>query len=139
MATYKTRRGARNYGIAVGILQLDCSLPFIPGDVDNADTYDFPVIYKVVPVKVQSSAFQDFIQDESGFGSIKSVQQIEQEVLAKAKELDIPVRKENLTVKRTREYILIEAHYEITVDFFNGSYKYVWKFDPVAQRPIFNV
>jgi len=49
MATYRTRRGARNYGIAVGILQLDCSLPFIPGDVDNADTYDFPVIYRVVP------------------------------------------------------------------------------------------
>jgi len=49
MTTYKTRRGARNYGIAVGILQLDCSLPFIPGDVDNADTYDFPVLYKVVP------------------------------------------------------------------------------------------
>jgi hypothetical protein len=49
MTTYRTRRGARNYGIAIGILQLDCSLPFIPGDVDNADTYDFPVIYKVVP------------------------------------------------------------------------------------------
>src|SRR6202166_3265865 len=49
MATYKTRRGARNYGIAGGILPLDCSLPFIPGDVDNADTYDFPVLYKVVP------------------------------------------------------------------------------------------
>src|SRR5579872_5242946 len=49
MTIYKTRRGARNYGIAVGILQLDCSLPFVPGDVDNADTYDFPVIYKVVP------------------------------------------------------------------------------------------
>src|SRR5260370_5639393 len=49
MMTYKTRRGARNYGIAVGILQLDCSLPFVPGDVDNADTYDFPVLYKVVP------------------------------------------------------------------------------------------
>ena len=97
------------------------------------------VIYKIVPVKVQTSAFQDFIMDESGFGSIKSVAQIEQEVLAKARELQIPVRKENLTIKRTREYILIEAHYEITVDFFNGTYKYVWKFDPVAQRPIFNV
>jgi len=97
------------------------------------------MIYKIVPVKVQTSAFQDFMMDESGFGSIKSVQQIEQEVLAKAKELDLPVRKENLTVKRTREYILIEAHYEVTIDFFNGTYKYVWKFDPVAQRPIFNV
>ena len=95
--------------------------------------------YKIVPVKIQASAFQDFIQEESGFGSIKSIQQIESECLAKARELDIPVKKDNLTVKRTREYILIEAHYEITIDFFNGSYKYVWKFDPVAQRPIFNV
>ena len=42
MTIYRTRRGARNYGQAIGILQLDCSLPFIPGDVDNASTYDFP-------------------------------------------------------------------------------------------------
>jgi hypothetical protein len=49
MSIYRTRRGARNYGYAVGILQLDCSLPFIPGDVDNATTYRYPVIYKVVP------------------------------------------------------------------------------------------
>ncbi len=49
MATYTTRRGARNYGQAIGILQLDCSLPFIPGDVDNASTYRYPVLYKVVP------------------------------------------------------------------------------------------
>src|SRR5689334_16743249 len=76
--------------------------------------------WKIVPVKVQAAAFQDFLQDESGFGSIKSPQQIEAEVLAKARELDVPIRKENLTVKRTREYILIEAHYEVTVEFFNG-------------------
>lgn len=49
MTTYKTRSGARNYGQAIGILQLDCSLPFIPGDVDNASTYGYPVLYKVVP------------------------------------------------------------------------------------------
>jgi hypothetical protein len=49
MSNYQTRRGARNYGLAIGILQLDCSLPFIPGDVDNAGTYGYPVLYKVVP------------------------------------------------------------------------------------------
>ncbi|HTS91991.1 MAG TPA: aspartate/glutamate racemase family protein [Stellaceae bacterium] len=49
MTVYKTRRGARNYGQAIGILQLDCSLPFIPGDVDNASTYAYPVLYRVVP------------------------------------------------------------------------------------------
>ena len=49
MTIYKTRRGARNYGQAIGILQLDCSLPFVPGDVDNASTYSYPVLYRVVP------------------------------------------------------------------------------------------
>ncbi len=49
MTVYTTRRGARNYGLAIGILQLDCSLPFIPGDVDNASTYAYPVLYRVVP------------------------------------------------------------------------------------------
>lgn len=49
MTIYRTRRGARNYGFAVGILQLDCSLPFIPGDVDNASTYRYPVIYRAIP------------------------------------------------------------------------------------------
>jgi Asp/Glu/hydantoin racemase len=49
MTIYRTRRGATNYGQAIGILQLDCSLPFIPGDVDNASTYRYPVLYRVVP------------------------------------------------------------------------------------------
>ena len=35
--------------------------------------------------------------------------------------------------------ITVEAHYEITIDFFNGAYKYVWKFDPIVQRPLFAV
>lgn len=96
-------------------------------------------LYKIVPVKVASSAFADFLQEESSFGSIKSVPQIQAEILAKAKEMNIPVNKDNLTIKKTREAITIEAHYEMTIDFFNGAYKYVWKFDPVYTRPIFLV
>jgi hypothetical protein len=96
-------------------------------------------LYKIVPVKVASSAFADFLQEESSFGSIKSVPQIQAEILAKAREMNIPVTKDNLTIKKTRESITIEAHYEMTIDFFNGAYKYVWKFDPVYTRPIFLV
>ena len=35
-------------GIAVGILMLKTGFPRIPGDIGNADTFPFPVLYKVV-------------------------------------------------------------------------------------------
>ena len=42
-------RGGRNqYGQPVGILMLDTKFPRIPGDVGNAASYDYPVLFKVV-------------------------------------------------------------------------------------------
>jgi len=41
-------RDADSYGHAVGILMLDYRGPFIPGDVGNATSYDYPVLFKVV-------------------------------------------------------------------------------------------
>ena len=49
MPVYKTNRTAESYGQAVGILLLDARVPFIPGDVANATTYNYPVIFKLVP------------------------------------------------------------------------------------------
>jgi len=96
-------------------------------------------LYKIVPVKIASSTFYDVMQEQAAFGSIKGVPQIEYEVLRRAEQLKIPVTKDNFKIKRTRESIKLEAHYEITIDFFNGLYKYVWKFDPVVERPLFAV
>jgi len=45
---YKANKNQMNYGETVGILLLDCVAPFIPGDVGNASTYDYPVRYKLV-------------------------------------------------------------------------------------------
>jgi hypothetical protein len=97
------------------------------------------VLYKVVPVKIASSEFYDVMQEQAAFGSIKDPKFIEFEILRRAGELQVPVTKDNLKITRSREMITVEAHYEITIDFFNGVYKYVWKFDPVVQRPLFAV
>ncbi|RCW44380.1 MULTISPECIES: aspartate/glutamate racemase family protein [unclassified Halanaerobium] len=45
---YKANKNQMNYGEAVGILLLDYAAPFIPGDVGNASTFDYPVRYKLV-------------------------------------------------------------------------------------------
>jgi hypothetical protein len=40
--------GRAVYGVPLGILSLDTSFPRVPGDVGNASTWPFPVIYRVV-------------------------------------------------------------------------------------------
>ena len=42
------RPGKTVYGAALGILMLDTTFPRIHGDIGNAETWPFPVIYKIV-------------------------------------------------------------------------------------------
>ncbi len=97
------------------------------------------MLYKFVPVKMASARFEDFMAEEAGFASIRGVREIERNILTKAKDLQLPITKDNLTITKSREKIKVEAHYEVVVDLFGGNYKYVWKFDPVVERPLFLV
>jgi len=38
-----------HYGTTIGVLIMQSRVPCIPGSVSNASSYDFPVIYRVVP------------------------------------------------------------------------------------------
>ncbi|HLI11772.1 MAG TPA: aspartate/glutamate racemase family protein [Alphaproteobacteria bacterium] len=41
--------GKAIYGARLGILMLEARFPRIPGDMGNAETWPFPVLYKVIP------------------------------------------------------------------------------------------
>ncbi len=45
----KLRGGYNTYGQAIGILMLDTAFPRPPGDIGNATTFEFPVLYRTVP------------------------------------------------------------------------------------------
>ena len=53
--------GRTNYGQAMGILMLNTTFPRIPGDIGNATTFSFPVIYKIIE---QANAFS--VVDQGG-------------------------------------------------------------------------
>jgi Asp/Glu/hydantoin racemase len=44
----RVRGGQNIFGFSVGILMLDTQFPRIPGDMGNAATFDFPVLYRRV-------------------------------------------------------------------------------------------
>ncbi|MDR2368353.1 MAG: aspartate/glutamate racemase family protein [Deltaproteobacteria bacterium] len=48
MEEYVARSGADSYGHAVGIILIDSPTPFIPGDVGNASSFKYPVLYRTV-------------------------------------------------------------------------------------------
>jgi Asp/Glu/hydantoin racemase len=41
-------KGRRVYGATVGIVQIPANIPMLPGDMGNATTFDFPVLYESI-------------------------------------------------------------------------------------------
>ena len=67
LSTRIARGGKAVYGAPLGILMLEARFPRIPGDMGNATTWPFPVLYRVVrgasPEKVVLHGAQGLLQD----------------------------------------------------------------------------
>ena len=49
MPIFHPRPGAQSYGHDIGVLLIDCVNPFPPGDVGNAYSYRYPVLFHTIP------------------------------------------------------------------------------------------
>lgn len=65
---YHARSGQVAYGYAIGMLCAEWNIPFVPGDLNNANTFGFPVRYETVPgasgasvLRGSGSAFADLM------------------------------------------------------------------------------
>ncbi|MFM7686063.1 MAG: hypothetical protein ACKOD2_01215 [Ilumatobacteraceae bacterium] len=59
MTTYRAFPGQDIYGVPVGIIVMDCLIPYPPGTPGNARTFDHPVLYEVV----RGATMEDLIYD----------------------------------------------------------------------------
>ena len=94
------------------------------------------LLIEIVPVKIASGQFTDAIQEQATFAATHQNPQIYRELLEKADELKLPIRRDQITINRTRESIQIEVHYVVPVELFFGLYTYTMTFDPVIARPL---
>jgi hypothetical protein len=65
---HTARPGQVAYGYSIGMLCAEWNIPFIPGDLNNANTFPFPVRYETVPgaagadvLRGEGSAFADLM------------------------------------------------------------------------------
>ena len=92
---------------------------------------------KLIPVKIRSAELYDFMEEQALFAGRRSPEQIQKAILNRAVELDLPLNKKGLDVKRAGGRIRIRAKYVVPVEF--PGYTYMWEFEQMIDRPVFIV
>ncbi len=90
--------------------------------------------YKVMPPYFANYQFQDVIKNETDMNSYsqKSEQEIKDSVVKKARELDIPLTSEQVTVQRSGPELAISADYTVHIDI--PVYPFDLHFTPASKN-----
>lgn len=112
----------------IGKTNIGCIIAFIILGV-----FVFAMI-KIIPVKVDAANFKDYMKERAAYASVRSMEQIRNDCLKKADELGIPLRPENLELRRVSDDLLYNAEWEQDVDIL--GYVYTMKFRAKGRAPI---
>lgn len=93
------------------------------------------IAWKAVPVKVQSAELYDYMVELTKFAASSSAENLKKQIVTKAAELDLPLDKDDVEVRKTADRIQLEASYTVPLEF--PGYTYEWNFNHEVDRPIF--
>ncbi len=94
------------------------------------------IAVKVIPVRVSAYEFHDFLREEARFGAIRRDEgEVLRRIIAKAKELEIPLDQKNVTITRTEKEMIVSARYDQPIDLKLTTYTF--KFDEKERAPLF--
>ncbi len=92
---------------------------------------------KFVPIYVNSYIFEDTLREEARFAAVSrnlSETQLVNRVVGKAVDLELPILKENVKVRRTHTRIEIHATYMVPVE--TVFFTYNWSFNKEGTAPL---
>jgi hypothetical protein len=91
---------------------------------------------KIIPVRITAYEFRDVIREEARYGAVRhNDEAVAKRIMSKARELEIPLRADDLSVRRTTSEMIITAKYEESIDLKVTTY--VYKFEAKERAPLF--
>jgi hypothetical protein len=91
--------------------------------------------YRMIPVKIATSELYDFMDEQAKWAATTPPEVLKNRIAQKAKELELPLDPQNLTVERYGDSIKMRALFTVPVEF--PGYTYDWDFDLQINRAIF--
>ena len=91
---------------------------------------------KIIPVRIDAYEFRDTLREEARYAAVRhDDKKVADRIMQKARELEIPLNRKNLTLHRTVGEIVIKASYEQPIDLKVTTY--VYKFHAKEKAPLF--
>jgi len=122
MPSLKTRHGQGKIGCVIWVLVL---------------VVFFTACWKIIPVKIKTAELYDFMEEQAQRATRSTPEAVKKNVLARAKDLGLPVEPKDVTVQRRGGRVVITARYTIPIEF--PGYTYVIEVNHVVDRPVFLV
>jgi hypothetical protein len=93
------------------------------------------IAYKMIPVKVKAADLKQTVTDEAKMAGTHRDDVIMKQILAKARELKLPVSEDNVKISRTPTDISVEVDYSVPIDFPGKTID--WHQHITAENPVF--
>lgn len=93
------------------------------------------VAWKMIPVKVRAAELRQMVVDEAKSAGTHNDERIKAAILAKARENNLPVTEQDITIVRNQGEITVTVTYTIPIVF--PGYTYNWHLEHEAKNPIF--
>src|ERR1043166_5282888 len=120
MRKHRSERGQGNVGCLFGLIVL-ALVAFIA--------------YKMIPVKVKAADLKQTVTDEAKMAGTHRDDVIMKQILAKAREGQLPLTEDNVKITRPPSEITVDVDYSVPIDFPGKTFN--WHQHITAQNPIF--
>lgn len=91
---------------------------------------------KIIPVRIQAYEFRDFVEQECRTAALNNDdKKIAKSIMEKAGDLELPLQRKNLKLRRTTSEMVISAAFEKPIDLKVTVYNF--KYQVESRAPLF--